>query len=34
MKNNKCILKIIAVVIAIAMVAPIVYSAYASFAGL
>ncbi len=34
MKNNKTLLKIFAIVIAIAMIAPIIYSAYASFAGL
>ena len=34
MKNNKTILKIFAIIIAIAMVAPILYSAYASFTGL
>ncbi|SUU92646.1 Uncharacterised protein [Anaerococcus octavius] len=34
MKNNKTLLKIFAIVIAVAMIAPIIYSAYASFAGL
>jgi len=34
MKNNKTILKIFAIVIAIAMVAPIIYNAYVSMAGL
>lgn len=34
MKNNKTILKLFAIIIALAMVAPIIYSAYASFAGL
>lgn len=34
MKSRKTILKIFAIVIAIAMVAPIIYSAYNSFASL
>lgn len=34
MKGRKTILKIFAIVIAIAMVAPIIYSAYNSIAGL
>ncbi len=34
MKSRKTILKIFAIVIAIAMIAPIIYGAYNSFAGL
>lgn len=34
MKNNKTILKIVAIVIALAMVAPIFYNAYLSLASL
>lgn len=32
MKNNKTLLKLIAIIIAIAMVAPIIYNAYLSIA--
>lgn len=34
MKNRKTLLKVFAIVIALAMIAPILYSAYASFAGI
>ena len=34
MKNNKTLLKIVAIIIALAMVAPIVYNAYLSIASL
>ncbi len=33
MKNNKTILRIVAIVIAIAMVAPMIYNAYLSVVG-